>query len=200
MFCRLLPFNGHITLLSCVFTLFSHFFPPIAGTGTPGSGGDGGPATLAELRYPTSLAIVKETGDLLIADSWNNKIRLVSENIAFPTLQPTIPFPSSRPTQAPSQPTQSPTISPTISLSPSNAPSYVQLATTTIIHCSQMVYSVPDSPSFRLNFTTALETCFDKVATVSSVSFQPISGIDAIQRKHLFRKLLLSNTDSTGDF
>ena len=171
----------------------------IAGTGTPGSSGDGGPAALAELRYPTALAVIMDSGDLLVADSWNNKIRLISEHINFPTLQPTIPFPSSRPTQAPSQPTASPTVSPTISLAPSNSPSFIQLSDATIIHCSQLVYSVSDSPSFRHNFTTALESCFDRVATVSTVSFQTISEPIIIQRKNLLRNLLLSTTDAAGD-
>ena len=48
----------------------------IAGNGTQGSSGDGGPATAAELYGPTGLA-VDSLGDVFIADAWNNRIREV---------------------------------------------------------------------------------------------------------------------------
>lgn len=48
----------------------------IAGTGTLGYGGDGGPATDAELFAPNTIA-VDAAGHLFIADSQNNRIRLV---------------------------------------------------------------------------------------------------------------------------
>jgi hypothetical protein len=47
-----------------------------AGTGTAGRGGDGGPATTAQLDYPTSVAL-DAAGDVLIADSGNRVIRSV---------------------------------------------------------------------------------------------------------------------------
>ncbi len=49
----------------------------IAGTGTAGSTGDGGPATAARLNGPTRIAF-NAAGDLFIADSANNKIRKVT--------------------------------------------------------------------------------------------------------------------------
>jgi uncharacterized protein (TIGR03437 family) len=49
----------------------------VAGTGTPGFGGDDGPATSAELWYPNGVA-VDSAGSLFIADSANNRIRKVS--------------------------------------------------------------------------------------------------------------------------
>ncbi len=49
----------------------------IAGTGVSGSGGDGGPALLAQLSYPAGMA-VDRAGNLYIADSGNHKIRKVS--------------------------------------------------------------------------------------------------------------------------
>ncbi len=49
----------------------------VAGTGTAGSTGDGGPATAARLNGPTRIAF-DAAGDLFIADSANNKIRKVS--------------------------------------------------------------------------------------------------------------------------
>lgn len=47
-----------------------------AGTGEPGSSGDGGAATGAQLEMPTALA-VDSKGDLFIADPGNNRIRRV---------------------------------------------------------------------------------------------------------------------------
>jgi uncharacterized protein (TIGR03437 family) len=51
----------------------------VAGNGTAGSGGDGGPATSAQLSAPWSVA-VDASGTLYIADSGNNRIRKVSPN------------------------------------------------------------------------------------------------------------------------
>ena len=56
----------------------------IAGTGTQGITGDGNAATSAHLNFPTGVA-VDLSGNVYIADTYNNKIRLV-----FPRNQPTI--------------------------------------------------------------------------------------------------------------
>ena len=48
----------------------------VAGDGTRGSGGDGGPATAAQLRFPTGVA-VDGAGNLYIADRFNQRIRKV---------------------------------------------------------------------------------------------------------------------------
>ena len=48
----------------------------IAGTGMTGSGGNGGPATAADLNAPINVAI-DTAGDVFIADSNNNEIREV---------------------------------------------------------------------------------------------------------------------------
>ena len=48
----------------------------VAGNGTAGYSGDGGPATAAELNDPNGVA-VDSAGDLFIADSGNNVIREV---------------------------------------------------------------------------------------------------------------------------
>jgi trimeric autotransporter adhesin len=49
----------------------------VAGNGTQGFSGDGGPATSAQLYAPTRLA-VDASGNLYIADTGNNRVRMVS--------------------------------------------------------------------------------------------------------------------------
>jgi sugar lactone lactonase YvrE len=48
----------------------------VAGTGTPGAGGDGGPATMAQLAFPRDIEIGPD-GRLFIADTENHVIRAV---------------------------------------------------------------------------------------------------------------------------
>jgi DNA-binding beta-propeller fold protein YncE len=50
----------------------------VAGDGTRGYSGDGGPATGAELASPGAVA-VDAAGNLVIADTGNNRIRVVAE-------------------------------------------------------------------------------------------------------------------------
>ncbi|HEV3200414.1 MAG TPA: hypothetical protein VGZ73_21060 [Bryobacteraceae bacterium] len=57
----------------------------IAGTGTPGNGGDGGAGPSAQLNSPMGLA-VDSSGNLYIADSQNAKIRKVSTSGAISTV------------------------------------------------------------------------------------------------------------------
>jgi sugar lactone lactonase YvrE len=57
----------------------------VAGNGTRGFSGDGGPATSAQLAFPTGIA-VDASGDLFIADSINNRIRLVTPNGIISTM------------------------------------------------------------------------------------------------------------------
>src|SRR6516162_8259492 len=49
----------------------------IAGTGTPGFSGDGGPATAGLLYYPQGVA-VDGTGDVVVTDSGNNRVRMIT--------------------------------------------------------------------------------------------------------------------------
>jgi hypothetical protein len=49
----------------------------VAGTGTLGNGGDGGPATAAELSFPLGVAVTAD-GGFLIADADNHVVRKVS--------------------------------------------------------------------------------------------------------------------------
>lgn len=50
----------------------------VAGNGSGGKQGDGGPATNASLYYPKGLAVDPLTGNLYIADSLNSRIRVVT--------------------------------------------------------------------------------------------------------------------------
>jgi hypothetical protein len=52
----------------------------VAGTVRRASGGDGGPATSAQLYFPTGVA-VDSAGNLYIADTFNFRIRKVSSGI-----------------------------------------------------------------------------------------------------------------------
>ncbi len=52
----------------------------VAGNGIAGYGGDGGPATAAELNEPQGVAI-DTSGNLLISDTNNNRVRLVIEAV-----------------------------------------------------------------------------------------------------------------------
>jgi trimeric autotransporter adhesin len=51
----------------------------IAGIGPTGASGNGGPATKAELNYPSSVAVDPQ-GNTIIADSRNNMVRAVAES------------------------------------------------------------------------------------------------------------------------
>jgi len=58
--------------------MYPHHFYPVAGNGTSGFSGDGGRAMKAELNAPDGVA-VDAAGNLLIADSGNNRVRVVAE-------------------------------------------------------------------------------------------------------------------------
>ena len=62
-----------------------------AGTGTRGSSGDGGPATLAQLNLPSGMTVAmpwsSSFGSLYILDAGNGKIRKVSSTGIITTLR-----------------------------------------------------------------------------------------------------------------
>jgi sugar lactone lactonase YvrE len=66
-------YNSRIRLVS----LATGIITTVAGNGAPSYSGDGGPATGAEINYPNGIA-VDSSGNLYIADSFNNLIRKVT--------------------------------------------------------------------------------------------------------------------------
>jgi sugar lactone lactonase YvrE len=56
----------------------------IAGSGTEGYSGNGGQATNAELAYPSGM-VIDDSGNVYIADQWNNEIRKVSQKTGIIT-------------------------------------------------------------------------------------------------------------------
>jgi hypothetical protein len=63
----------------------------VAGNGTSGFSGDGGPATLAQLNAPTGVA-VDAAGNLYIADQVNNRVRRVTADGVMNTFAGSGPF------------------------------------------------------------------------------------------------------------
>jgi hypothetical protein len=64
--------------------LSSGLITAFAGNGRAGDSGDGGPATAAELSAPSGVA-ADSTGDVYIADTMNNEIRVVAQSIQLST-------------------------------------------------------------------------------------------------------------------
>jgi len=77
----LILFAFHFSL----FILNAQIITTIAGNGIAGSSGDGGPASAAELYNPVGLYIYKG-GDIYIADSRNNKIRMINSSGIITTI------------------------------------------------------------------------------------------------------------------
>lgn len=73
----------------------SQIVTTVAGSGRFGFAGDGGPANLAQLANPSGLA-VDATGNLFIADTFNNRVRKVTAPLVpFITFSPaSVSFPS----------------------------------------------------------------------------------------------------------
>ncbi len=59
---------------------FDGVISTVAGTGSPGFSGDGGPATAAQLNGPTGV-VTSSTGTMYIADTLNNRVRKVEAGV-----------------------------------------------------------------------------------------------------------------------
>lgn len=53
----------------------------VAGTGTPGFAGDGGPAEQAQLNLPKAVAVLPDRSGFVIGDAGNNRVRLVRTDL-----------------------------------------------------------------------------------------------------------------------
>jgi hypothetical protein len=77
----LYPMKIKATLFVFILFLFSHVsaqhISTLAGTGIAGSGGDGGPATMATLQYPNTV-LVDGSGNVFISETNNNDVRMVN--------------------------------------------------------------------------------------------------------------------------
>src|SRR5580658_3835314 len=51
----------------------------VAGTGTAGYSGDGGPATAAEISYPNGIGVDNADNLIIIPDTGNDRIRVVPD-------------------------------------------------------------------------------------------------------------------------
>ena len=80
--------NNRIRLVST-----SGIITTIAGNGGRGFGGDGGPATSASLKEPTGVA-VDAAGNIYIADTFNNRIRMIDRSGIIRTIAGPVPPPS----------------------------------------------------------------------------------------------------------
>ncbi len=56
----------------------------VAGAGTAGFSGDGGPPAAAELDLPKALAVLPDLSGFLVGDSQNNRVRLVTLDLRPP--------------------------------------------------------------------------------------------------------------------
>ena len=65
---------------NCIRKVTNGVITTVAGNGTQGYSGDGGPATSAQLNYPNALA-VDSAGNLYVSDSFNSRIRKVSNGV-----------------------------------------------------------------------------------------------------------------------
>lgn len=69
----------------CIRMISGGTITTVAGSGTPGSDGDGGPAAFALLNTPEGVA-VDSAGNLYIADTFNNRIRKVTGDGSIDTI------------------------------------------------------------------------------------------------------------------
>ena len=75
------PFNRVIRMI----TKSTGIITTIAGAGTKGKSGDGGPATLAMIGYPSYLAIDSLSGNIYISEPFDHVIRMITRSTGIIT-------------------------------------------------------------------------------------------------------------------
>nr|CAG4707938.1 unnamed protein product [Naegleria fowleri] len=70
-------------LVTCAYSIST-----VVGTGAQGSGGDSGSALSSQLYWPKS--VFEYNGEIYIADTYNNKIRKVSQSGIISTIAGTV--------------------------------------------------------------------------------------------------------------
>ncbi len=83
---RLLVYSSLFALHFSLITAQSYTISTFAGISTTGFSGDGGLATVAELDFPQNVAISATTGNIYIADAYNERIRMVNTNGMITTI------------------------------------------------------------------------------------------------------------------
>jgi uncharacterized protein (TIGR03437 family) len=73
-------FNNRIRVVATNGTIFT-----VAGNGTPGASGDGGPAAAAEFRFPSGVA-VNAAGNVFVVDNQNNLVRMLTPSAQVPAI------------------------------------------------------------------------------------------------------------------
>ena len=161
-------YNNNVRLV----TKSTNIITTIAGTGTRGFSGDGGAATSAQLYLPYGLC-VDLSGNLYIADTSNQKVRLVTRGSSPPSGQPTIQ-PSSQPTEQPTRvPTNQPTSQP--SRQPSSQPSR-QPTQQPIIQSSNQPIKPAQVSSLFINFLILFQFFSSSFQTIPTPSHSlPVS-------------------------
>jgi len=71
--------NVYFTAGNCVYVVSGTSLALVAGNARAGYSGDGGPAVNAQLNTPAGMALDK-AGNLYVADSFNNRVRVISPN------------------------------------------------------------------------------------------------------------------------
>ena len=135
-------FNDRIRLV----TMSTGVITTAAGNGSAKYGGDNGLATRAALKVPQGVA-VDTSGRVYIADSRNNRIRMVDFTTSFPSVAPTSTSAPAVVLKSTSAPSTTPTPTSALSTTPTSTPSLPP------IPASSLVATSPTSSSTSISTT-----------------------------------------------
>lgn len=161
-------FNNRVRMIDAV----TGIIITIAGNGTPGYTGDGGPAASAQLDHPEALAL-NSLGELLVADYSNGAIRKITlVCVLTPTPTPTNSFTPTPTFTFTYTPTITPT--PTITHTPSHTPTYTVTFTPSQTPTSTPTFTVTHTPTHTNTFTiTHTPTHTGTFTPTFTLSFTP---------------------------